>query len=256
MDPLSISASVAGLITISTQILSLVGAIKSKNNKGLESLSREVVAVRGILCQIQQIIQFQSTKPTKSAEWLESLNTTLDNCGDTYLTLQKELQGLQSTSKLDSLKMKVKWTLKENDIQDRLRSLESYKLSLDLLLSVQTSTTTTNIEEILVQVQKKLSLKPAETAAVKTPLSWRKKLAGFDSGPVDEKKTDDSGAVSPTLGSSASSVTLGTDSDTSHIIPGPKTAGWEEPGFYGISRDEGQLAPDLNSPDLTSVCEM
>jgi len=92
---------------------------------------------------------------------------------------------------------------------------------------------------------------------VKTPLSWRKKLAGLDSAPVDEKKTDDSGTVSPTLGSSASSVTLGTvGTDMSHIITGPKTTGWEEPGFYGISRDEGQLAPDLNSPDLTSVCEM
>ncbi len=138
MDPLSISASVAGLIPISTQVLSIIGAIKSKNNKGLEALSREVVSVRGILCQIQQIIQFQSTKPTKSAEWLEALNNTLDNCGDTYLTLQKELQGLQSNSKLDSLKIKVKWTLKENDIQEMMRRLESYKLNLDLLLSVQT----------------------------------------------------------------------------------------------------------------------
>ncbi|CEJ54056.1 hypothetical protein PMG11_00381 [Penicillium brasilianum] len=253
MDPLSISASVAGLITISTQILSLIGAIKSKNNEGLKSLSREVVAVRGILCQIQQIIQFQSTKPTKSAEWLEALNNTLDNCGATYLTLQKELQGLQSNSKLDSLKMKVKWTLKENDIQDRLRSLESYKLSLDLLLSVQTSTTTTNIEEILIQVQKKLMLKPEESTAVKTPLSWRKKLAGLDPGQADGLKQEDTGTISPTLGSSASSVTM--DTDTSHVITGPKTTGWDEPGFYGISQDEGHQAPDLNSPDLTVVCE-
>jgi hypothetical protein len=89
---------------------------------------------------------------------------------------------------------------------------------------------------------------------VKTPLSWRKKLAGLDSGPVDDLKKDDIGAVSPTLGSSASSVTLGTD--MSHVIPGPKTTGWDEPGFYGITRDEGQQAPDLNSPDLTSVCEL
>lgn len=116
------------------------------------------------------------------------------------------------------------------------------------------STTTTNIEEILVQVQKKLSLKPAESTTVKTPLSWRKKLAGLNSGPPDEQKKDDTGEISPPLGSSASSVTLGTDS--SHVIPSPKTTGWDEPGFYGISRDEGQQAPDLNSPDLTSVCEM
>lgn len=121
--------------------------------------------------------------------------------------------------------------------------------------SLRCSNTTTNIEEILIQVQKKLSLKPTEAVAVKTPLSWRKKLAGLASGQEDEQKTLDSGAVSPTLGSSDSSLTLG--NDMSHIIiPGPKTTGWDEPGFYGINQDEGQQAPDLNSPDLTSLCEM
>lgn len=138
MDPLSIAASVAGLITISTQILGIISTVKSKNNKELDSLSREVATVRGILCQIQQIIQFQSAKPTKSSEWLDALSTTLDDCGDLYLALQKELQGLSSTSKFESLRKKVKWTLKEKDIQETLRKLESYKLSLDLLLSVQT----------------------------------------------------------------------------------------------------------------------
>lgn len=89
---------------------------------------------------------------------------------------------------------------------------------------------------------------------MKTPLPWRKKLAGLASEQVVGQKNDDTGAISPTIGSSDSSVTLG--NDMSHIIPGPKTTGWDEPGFYGISRDEGQQAPDLNSPDLTSVCEM
>lgn len=138
MDPLSIAASVAGLITISTQILGIISTVKSKNNKELDSLSREVTAVRGVLCQIQQIIQFQSAKPTKSSEWVDALNATLDDCGDLYLSLQKELQGLCYHSKFDALKKKVKWTLKEKDILETLRKLESYKLSLDLLLSVQT----------------------------------------------------------------------------------------------------------------------
>lgn len=138
MDPLSIAASVAGLITISTQIVGIISSVKQKNNQELELLSREVVAARGILCQIQGIVQFQSAKPTKSSEWLDALNSTLDDCGDTYLVLQKQLQGLSSTSKLDSLKKKVKWTLKEKDIQEILRKIQSYKLSLDLLLSVQT----------------------------------------------------------------------------------------------------------------------
>jgi hypothetical protein len=138
MDPLSVAASLAGLITISTQIISIIHTIKSKNNKELDSIFREVQAVRGILCQIQQIVQFQSTKETKNSEWLDALNSTLDDCGDTYLQLQKSLQGLVSTSKLAALKKKVKWTLKEKDIHDLLRKVESYKLSLDLLLSVQT----------------------------------------------------------------------------------------------------------------------
>lgn len=138
MDPLSIAASVAGLITISTQILGIIITVKSKNNKELDSLSREVTAVRGILCQIQRIIQFQSTKPIKSSEWLDTLNDTLDDCGDLYLGLQKELQGLSYHSKFDALKKKVKWTLKEKEILETLRRLESCKLSLDLLLSVQT----------------------------------------------------------------------------------------------------------------------
>jgi hypothetical protein len=138
MDPLSIAASLAGLITISTQIVSIIHAIKSKNNKELDSLSREVHAVRGILSQIQQIVEFQSTKAAKNSEWLGALNATLDDCGDTYLQLQISLQGLVSSSRLEALKKKVKWTLKEKDIQDSLRKVERYKLSLDLLLSVQT----------------------------------------------------------------------------------------------------------------------
>ena len=138
MDPLSVAASLAGLITISTQIVIIIKGIKSKNKKELDSLSREVHAVRTILTQIQQIVQFQSAKPAKNSEWLDALSATLDDCGDTYLQLQKSLQGLVSSSRLEELKKKVKWTLKEKDLQDSLRKIESYKLSLDLLLSVQT----------------------------------------------------------------------------------------------------------------------
>ncbi|KAJ5825999.1 hypothetical protein N7474_003137 [Penicillium riverlandense] len=226
MDPLSLAASLAGVITTSTQILGIINTVNSKNNEELDSLSREVTAVRAILFQIQRIIQLQSAKPTKSSEWLEALNDTLDDCGDLYLGLQKELQGLSYHSKFDALKKKIKWTLKEKNILETLRKLESYKLSLDLLLSVQTSTTTSNIEDILVQVQKKLSLKSAESPAVQTPLSWRKNLAGFVAKPAQTQNQNNSAAFSDTQSA------------------------------YGINQDEGADAPDLNSPDLTSVCEI
>ncbi|KXG45973.1 uncharacterized protein PGRI_048290 [Penicillium griseofulvum] len=246
MDPLSVAASLAGLITISTQIVSIIHTIKSKNNKDLESLSREVHAVRGILSQIQQIVQFQSTKASKNSEWLDALSATLDDCGDTYLQLQKSLQGLVSSSRLEALKKKVKWTLKEKDIQDSLRKVESYKLSLDLLLSVQTSTATTKIEDVLAQIQKKLLVTPA-APTTRTPLSWRKKLAGFEADPLPSQTSDQEDAQSD-AGSSTASV--------SYVIPGPNTSDWTDPGIFGINQDEGKDAPDLNDPGLACICEI
>lgn len=138
MDPLSIAASIAGLITISTQIVGFISKVKSKTNDELDSMSREVGAVRGVLCQIQQIVQFQSARSTKDSEWLDALNATLNDCGDTYLELQKALQVLSPNAKVGALKNRVKLVLKEKDIQEFLRKVEGYKLSLNLLLSVQT----------------------------------------------------------------------------------------------------------------------
>ncbi|CAG8111177.1 unnamed protein product [Penicillium nalgiovense] len=238
MDPLSIAASLAGLITISTQIVNIIHTVNTKNNKELDSLSREVHAVRGILSQIQQIVQFQSARAAKNSEWLNALNTTSDDCGDTYLQLEKFLKGLVSSSRLEALKKKVKWTLKEKEIQDSLRKVESYKLSLDLLLSVQTSTTTTKIEGVVVQLQKKLLLKSPAAPTTRTPLPCN---------PVPSQLSDSEDEQSDAESSSAG---------VSYVIPGPHTTDWTNPGIFGINQDEGKDAPDLNSPGLVRICEM
>ncbi|CAG8900464.1 unnamed protein product [Penicillium egyptiacum] len=250
MDPLSIAASLAGLITISTQIVQIIHTVNSKNNKELDSLSREVHAVRGILSQIQQIVQFQSAKAAKNSEWLNALNATLDDCGDTYLQLEKSLKGLVSSSRLEALKKKVKWTLKEKEIQDSLRKVESYKLSLDLLLSVQTSTTTAKIEDVVVQLQKKLLLTSPAAPTTRTPLSWRKKLAGFEADPADPAPSQASDSEDGQSDAESSSTGV------SYVIQGPNTTDWTNPGIFGINQDEGKDAPDLNSAGLVCICEM
>ena len=137
-DPLSIAASVAGLITISSQLIVIIGNIRTKNNKELEDLSKEIHGMRSTLSQIQNLIQFQATRETKNEEWLDALNRTLCECGDTLLGLKKTTSSLVSSSKLESFKNKVKWAVKEKEIADAFRRLESYKVSLDLLLSIQT----------------------------------------------------------------------------------------------------------------------
>lgn len=111
------------------------------------------------------------------------------------------------------------------------------------------STTTTNIEDVLIQVQKKLLLAPPIPSAVRTPLSWRKKLAGFQT----ENQTSQ---TSDSEDSSSNSVVGDDDISASYIIPGPKTTGWTVPGIFGINQDEGKDAPDLNSPSLVCISEM
>lgn len=137
-DPLSIAASLAGLITIGAQLLSIIGGIQAKSSKELDTLSKEVRGVRDTLTQLQNIIQSHSISLSKDEDWLQALNNASCECGDTFLGLQKLLSSLVSSSKYELVWKKIKWTVKEQEILEARRRLESYKSTLDLLLSIKT----------------------------------------------------------------------------------------------------------------------
>jgi chromosome segregation ATPase len=138
-DPLSISASIAGLIGLATQVLSLIGNIKSKSSNELDALSREVSGMHATLLQLQKFVQSHSTKVQSDEEWLQALSNALNECGNTFLGLEKLLAGLVTEHSYQAIWKKLKWTLKDKDIQDAQRRLESYKATIDLLLSIHTS---------------------------------------------------------------------------------------------------------------------
>jgi hypothetical protein len=121
------------------------------------------------------------------------------------------------------------------------------------LLTKVKSTTTTKIEDVVVQLQKKLLLTSPAAPTTRTPLSWRKKLAGFETdsvdpaGPAPSQQSDSEDAQSDAESSSAG---------VSYVVPGPNTTDWTNPGIFGINQDEGKDAPDLNSPGLVRICEM
>ena len=137
-DPLSIAASVAGLITIGAQLLTIIGSVQAKSSNELKTLSKEVGGVRDTLTQLQKIIQSHGINPSKDEGWLQALDSASCDCGDTFLGLQKILSGLVSTSKYEVVWKKIKWTVKEQEILEARRRLESYKSTLDLLLSIKT----------------------------------------------------------------------------------------------------------------------
>jgi hypothetical protein len=96
-------------------------------------------------------------------------------------------------------------------------------------------------------VHKKLSLAPKLQPAIRPPMPWRQKLSGLQLGNVDAgPKPDDSTPKSTTDYSSFTPP---------WIIPSDITKEWHKPGVFGIDRDEGK-PPDLNNPDLISLCEM
>lgn len=137
-DPLSVAASVAGLITIAAQLLTIIGSIQAKSSDELTQLSKEVGGVRATLAQLQNIIQSHAISSSKDESWLLALNNASCDCGDTFLGLQKILSGLVSSSKYEAVWKKIKWTVKEQEILEARRRLESYKSTLDLLLSIKT----------------------------------------------------------------------------------------------------------------------
>jgi hypothetical protein len=114
-DPLSVAASVAGLLAFGGKILSITASISSKSPASMSLLTAELTNLRSVLLQIETLFHHHSSLPTRDEPWLIALQKALVDCGDTFLSLEELLKGLVPKGRHDLWK-KVKWTLKEADI--------------------------------------------------------------------------------------------------------------------------------------------
>jgi len=152
-DPLSVVASIAGLIGISAKIICLLkdvydcGARAKGAPDSINRVMAEMQDMNAIFCQVQLFIVGQSERPQNSRLTMISIHhlvATLSGCVLVCSSLDKylnEVVGIVDpsvpASKTGLLWERVKWaSWKEAEVADVIEDLQRHKLSLNLMLGI------------------------------------------------------------------------------------------------------------------------
>ena len=138
MDPLSVSASIAGLLAVAAAVTGMLNtAVRA--SKFAESVLFEVADIRICLHQLQSFIDGTkvASQSRKSLIMVEDLVVILTRCVTTFSDLESSVRSLK-TDHPESVLHKIRWALKEPSISKLLARLQSSKVSLNTLLSIFT----------------------------------------------------------------------------------------------------------------------
>ena len=138
-DPLSVSASIAGLVTLADIVFRRTyryAKAAKKAQKEISALSTEIGALYGILsnlhlvsCQLEGEL-FESTTRTHHIhscyQTLEHVKSVLDR--DDTSALRDE--------RVESLKRNLRWPFKSSEVKDLIAEIERHKTTLGLALNV------------------------------------------------------------------------------------------------------------------------
>ncbi|KAN0106677.1 hypothetical protein V8E51_009553 [Hyaloscypha variabilis] len=151
MDPLSVSASVAGLLTAAQQISSLVGNVHSSRRNGskeINDIEDSLKTLRSVLLQLQVLLLGQVTVDRKRASMIlvDEIIATLAACVMTFSDIHGCLKSIESDEQLDFLDS-IRWARKKEEMSGFLRSLEAHKSSLSLIINILTCQSTHKAEK-------------------------------------------------------------------------------------------------------------
>ncbi|KAF4437105.1 RhoGAP domain-containing protein [Fusarium austroafricanum] len=141
-DPLSVAASVVGLLTAAAQVSKIIANVIQKARHAPEECGRikaEVDDIRNVLVTLQLFIigpqPRQVSRSRTSLIMVEQVVATLAACVTTFSELDTFATALENeTSFLDRLR----WASKDKEIHAILVRLESHKISLTLMLTILT----------------------------------------------------------------------------------------------------------------------
>jgi hypothetical protein len=155
MDPLSITASIAGLIGLSGQILATINSLytfgKSARNapESISRLKTEIEDLNGVFCQVQLFIlgtgKKQPSHNRLSMISVHHLVTTLSGCVLVCSNLNKYLYevagitdpNLKAITGVKLVLERVRWAAwKESEVAAVLVDLQRHKLSMNLMLGI------------------------------------------------------------------------------------------------------------------------
>ena len=140
MDPLSVSASIIGILgaaaKVSSVLISFVQSTKAAPKLAQTVLS-EVNGLSAILTHLQTYL-LGAASPSKSRASLilvEQVIVTLTECVTTFSELEDALGTSKNDAEMSALN-RVRWAMKESNISDIQGRLQSNKASLNLMLNI------------------------------------------------------------------------------------------------------------------------
>ncbi|KAI5850887.1 hypothetical protein BZA05DRAFT_399098, partial [Tricharina praecox] len=159
MDPLSVAASVAGLLQAGAKVIGFLStAIDAPST--VRNVLAEVQALHGIFRQLDDfIVNFaQQSMTRKSRIAIDDLVVILTGCVCTFSELDGELKGVKTDYAYGTKHQlgawdRVKWAAKDQDIAKILRNLQMHKTSLSLLLSVYTCSSTQQLQNDMAEMK-------------------------------------------------------------------------------------------------------
>ncbi|KAI1121242.1 hypothetical protein F5Y10DRAFT_256717 [Nemania abortiva] len=140
MDPLSVAASVVGLLAAGSKVTSLLFTVITRC-KASSALARSILfEVADISAALGHLQDFISNRRKAAAErgnliLLDQLLTTLTGCVTTYSDLQFTLDGLNINADMGTFD-RIKWMRQEGSLNTLVQRLQSHKSSLTLMLTI------------------------------------------------------------------------------------------------------------------------
>ena len=152
-DPLSVTGSIAGLITISAQIVGMAKELFDKVRNAPETMLRvreEVESMQPIFCQVQLLLNGSSSglnHGNLTMISVHNLMTTLTGCVIVYTRVEKkvnEVCGFNDPTTASAawkragvIADRVKWGLwKHEEVLSIIEDLQRQKLSLNMMLTI------------------------------------------------------------------------------------------------------------------------
>ena len=145
MDPLSVSASIAGLMAAAQQVSFLIGLILRSTKTGpqeVADIKLTVETLRSVFLQLRLLILDRACiDPQRtSLILLDQVVVTLTACVMTFSDLDgcvKEFFSMSCDENLDLL-ASIRWASKATEVRKHLRNLEAHKSSFTLMISILT----------------------------------------------------------------------------------------------------------------------
>ena len=138
-DPLSITASIAGLVTfadtIFCRIYKYVKAVK-KAPKEISALSAEIGALYGVLSNLRLLscqLEHEQAASTTRQHHIHSCFQTLEHVKS---ILDRDGTSLLHDEKIETFKRRLKWPFKSSEVKELIAEIDRHKATLGLALNV------------------------------------------------------------------------------------------------------------------------